>query len=215
MTRKRKTGSRPSAIPRHPWIGEPMLSAAHQLNTRCFHLLVQSVKARAAPYRSPALELIAEVLPQIDARACERAGTCPVLLLDLQFNVPESWDRIIGGATMSAPSFLFTQEAASPLLHEILMQAWSLAHSLPRAATLFFGMNNQVRESIVRLTGEEIDRIAQERARQLRPRWEDRRTFWNRLLKAAIGTDDEALKDVQLHCLSLLGGEFVPPRRTS
>jgi hypothetical protein len=136
-----------------------------------------------------------------------------VLLVNLNFDVPEFWDRVTLPMQMPPPRVLFSQAAASPLLHEILMQVWSLSHSLPRAASLFFGMAPHVRDAIGHLTGEEIDRIAQAHAPYLRPRWDDRRTFWTRLLEAATGPNDEALVDVQLHCLSLLGGELVPARR--
>ena len=191
-----------------------MLSAARQLNARCFALLVEAVRAHPSPQGAPALQVLSEFAAHVDARVCERAGSCPVLLVDLNFNVPECWERVTAGMPMNAAGALFVQESVSPVLHEILMHAWSLAHSLPRATNLFFGMAPQVREAIGHLTGEEIDRIAQERASSLRPRWEDCRTFWTRLLEAATGTSEEALIDVQLHCLSLLGGEFVPVRRT-
>jgi hypothetical protein len=213
MPRKRKRGSRPLAIPRHPWVGTTVLSAERQLNVRCFAALAEAVKNHPDSAGTPALQVLSESASQIDARVCERAGSCPVLLVELNFNAPEFWERATVGMHLSPPPTLLTQQAASPLLHEILMQVWSLSRSLPRAASLFFGMAPQVREAIGRLTGEQIDRIAQEHALYLRPRWEDRRTFWSRLLEAATGTNDEALINVQLHCLSLLGGELVPLRR--
>jgi hypothetical protein len=213
MPRKRKRGSRPLAIPRHPWVGLPVLSAARALNVRCFAALADAVKSHPPVARTPALQVLSEFASGIDARVCERAGSCPVLLLELNFNSSEFWERLTVGMHLSTPPTLLRQETASPLLHEILMQVWSLSHSLPRAASVFFGMAPQVREAIGHLTGEQIDRIAQEHALYLRPRWEDRRTFWSRLLEAATGTNDEALIDVQLHCLSLLGGELVPLRR--
>jgi hypothetical protein len=190
-----------------------VLSAARQLNVRCFAALVEAVKHHPHSAETPALQVLSEFGSRIDARVCERMGSCPVLLVSLNFDVPEFWERVTVGMHLSPPPTLLTQETASPLLHEILMQVWSLAHSLPRAASLFFGMTPQVREAIGQLTGEQIDRIAQEHALYLRPRWEDRRMFWVRLLEAATGTNDEALIDVQLHCLSLLGGELVPLRR--
>ena len=213
MPRKRKRGARPLAIPRQSWAGAPVLSAARQLNVRCFAALAEAVKHHPHAAGTPALQVLSEFASRIDARVWERVGSCPVLLVNLNFDVSEFWDRVTVGTHLSPPETLLTQTAASPLLHEILMQAWSLAHSLPRAASLFFGMSPPVREAIGRLTGEEIDRVAQQHAVYLRPRWEDRRTFWSRLLKAATGTSDEALIDVQLHCLSLLGGELVPLRR--
>ncbi len=186
-----------------------MLKEARQLNERCFAALAQAVKAHPGPHGSPALQILAKYASQIDARVCERAGSCPVLLLDLNFNAPDYWDRVTVGMRLSAPAALFAREMVGPLVHEILMQAWTLTRSAPRAASLFFGMAPQVTQLIGQLPGEEIERIAQEQAVYLQPRWEDRRTFWQRLLEAATGANHEALVDVQLHCLSLLGGELV------
>jgi hypothetical protein len=191
-------------------MGKPMLEEARQLNERCFAQLAHTVKPHPDAASTPALEVLKEFAPMLDARVCARAGSCPVLLLDLDFNDPERWDRIIAGMPLTAPPALFTKEAASPLLHEILMRAWNLSHSAPRVASLFFCLHPKVTEALAKLTGKDLERIAQERAVHLRPRWEDRRTFWMRLLEAATGTSDEALVDVQLHCLSLLGGDRVP-----
>ncbi len=190
-----------------------MLKEVRQLNARCFAQLVQAAKAHRDPAGTPALELLSQYASQIDARVSERAGSCPVLLLDLDFKVPEHWDRVMAGMHMSVAPGFFTKDAASPLLHEILMQAWSLSHAAPHAARLFFGMAPEVTEAIAKLTGEDLERIAEERVAYLRPRWEDRRTFWVRLLEAAVGTNEDALVDVHLHCLSLLGGDLVPVRR--
>ncbi len=190
-----------------------MLKEVRQLNARCFAQLVQAVKAHPDPAVTPALQILSQYASQVDARVCERAGSCPVSLLDLDFGLADRWDRAAVGMQMSASPGLFTREAASPLLHEILMEAWSLAHAAPQVGRLFFGMAPEVAEAIAKLTGEDLERIGQERAAYLRPRWEDRRTFWARLLEAAIGTNEEALVDVHLHCLSLLGGELVPARR--
>jgi hypothetical protein len=211
MPRKRRPRS--PAIPRHVWDGVPMLKDARTLNERCFAQLAQAAKAHPEHARTPALRVLAEFAARTDARACARAGSCPVLLVSLNFDVPEHWERGAAGSPASPPSALFAPEVASPLAHEILMHAWTLARSAPRTARLFFGMAASVTQAIAQLTGAEIERIAHERAAQLRPRWEDRETFWKGLLDAATGTSEEALVDVHLHCLSLLGGELIPLRR--
>jgi hypothetical protein len=160
---------------------------------------------------SPAALALQEFAGQVDVRACERAGRCPVLLLDLNFQRPEWWQRLEYAAPAAMdgdePRTLLTREAAAPLLREILMEAWSTGRTLPRATGLFFGMAPGVIQAITHMSVLEIDRMVTNHAQSLRPRWEDRVTFWRRLLQAAIGTDDEALVNVQHDCLSLLGGE--------
>jgi hypothetical protein len=53
--------------------------------------------------------------------------------------------------------------------------------------------------------------MAAQEVRHLKARWPESRSFWKGLLEAAIGTDDQALANVHLHCLQLLGSEVVLP----
>lgn len=146
---------------------------------------------------------------QVDARVCERAGRCPVLLLDLNFQRADWWRRVCHdddrASSVIGPSALFTAERVTPILREILMEAWSIARSMPHAASLIFGMEPHVSSAIAGLSVPELDRVAVAYARHLRPRWEESRVFWQRLLLAAIGADEEALAHARLHCLQLLG----------
>jgi hypothetical protein len=203
-----------TALSPHPWPGLPLLQPAHLLNQRCFAQLAEAVRTLPPGFGSPAALVLQEFAGQVDARACERAGRCPVLLLDLNFQRPEWWQgleyAVPAGTDDEAPRTLLTRAAAAPLLREILMETWSTARTLPRATGLFFGMAPAVTQAITRMSVLEIDRVAADHAQYLRPRWEDRMTFWRALVQAAIGTDDEALVNVQLHCLALLGGEQLP-----
>jgi hypothetical protein len=96
-------------------------------------------------------------------------------------------------------------ERVTPLLREILMEAWSIGRSLPHVSSLIFGMEPRVSSAIADLSVPELDQVAALYARHLRPRWEDSHVFWQRLLLAAIGAHDEALAYAHLHCLQLLG----------
>jgi hypothetical protein len=64
---------------------------------------------------------------------------------------------------------------------------------------------------IADLTSRDIDRISNECAIELRPRWEDKLAFWRNLLVAALGEADDALSEVSFHSLQLLGGELMAP----
>jgi hypothetical protein len=140
-------------------------------------------------------------------------GRCPILLVDLNFQQPEWWESIAHGTqksnSVNDPRAVFTVEEATPLLHEILIEAWSISRTLPRVVSLLFGMAPPVPNTIAQLSVKQIDRIAIEHANYLRPRREGRRAFWRQLLQSAIDNDDEALIDVQLYCLTLLGGDRV------
>ena len=91
------------------------------------------------------------------------------------------------------------------------MDARTIGRTMPRALNLIFGMASTVSATIAQLGAPEIDRIAVEEARHLKARWPESRSFWKGLLEAAIGTDDQAIANLHLHCLQLLGSEVVLP----
>ena len=76
-------------------------------------------------------------------------------------------------------------------------------------ASLVFGMSPEVTALIARLSPCDVDRVVVNEAREMRPRWENRPTFWKGLFDAAAQMDDQALAHVHLHCLQLFGGELV------
>jgi hypothetical protein len=202
--RKKKKILRPTIVAQR-WPGENALATVRQLNTRWLALLARQ------PHDDAALSVL---WAQMDARACERAGRCPVLLIDLNLQRPESWQR----ASLRAADPLLREGASVPdteravsLVREILMDARTIGRTMPRALNLIFGMASPVTATIVQMGAPEIDRIALEEARHLKPRWPESRSFWKGLLQAAIGTNDQALANVHLHCLQLLGSEVVLP----
>ena len=191
------------------WAGVMMLQTAHRLNERCISLLAETFRAGGARIGVSAMYGLRELWAQVDARACERAGRCPVLLLDLNFQRKEWWRQVGDGdaraPSVNGPSALFREAHATALLREILTEAWSIGRSIPHAASLVFGMEPRVSSAIADLSVPELDQVAVVYARYLRPRWEENCVFWRRLLLAAIGADDEALAHAHLHCLQLLG----------
>jgi hypothetical protein len=186
-----------------------MLQTAHRLNERCFSLLSDAVRTGDASIELHAMFSLRELWGRADARVCERAARCPVLLLDLNFQRADWWGRVSRddgrASSTSGPSAPFIVERVAPLLREILMEAWSISRSLPHAASLIFGMEPRVSAAIADLSVPVLDQVAAAYARSLRPRWEESHAFWQRLLMAAIGADDEALAYAHLHCLQLLG----------
>jgi hypothetical protein len=202
-------GLRRAAMTPNRWAGGRMLPTAHRLNERCFSVLAQSFRAGDTSIELHAMYGLRELWAQVDARVCERAGRCPVLLLDLNLQGPERWKWAGRGneiaSSVNGSCGLFKMEHAIPLLREILMEAWSICRSVPHAATLIFGMESRVSSAIANLSVPELDQVAVANARYLRPRWEESRVFWQRLLLAAIGSDDEALAFAHLQCLQLLG----------
>ena len=200
-------GLRRAAMTPNRWAGVRMLQTAHRLNERCFSLLAETVRIGGASIELHAMYGLRELWAQVDTRVCERAGRCPVLLLDLNFQRLDWWRRIGDGraSNFNGPCPFFSDRHATPLLREILMEAWSSGRAMPHAASLIFGMEPRVSSAIADLSVPELDQVAVAYARYLRPRWEESRVFWQRLLLASIGADDEALAHAHLHCLQLLG----------
>lgn len=201
--RKKKKILRPTIVPQR-WPGESALATVRQLNTRCVALL--------AAEKAHDDETLSALWAQVDARACERAGSCPVLLIDLNFQRPEWWQRASQRrAAPLLPQVAHTGETerAALLVREILMDALTIGRTTPRTLNLIFGMAPPVTAAILQMGPTGIDRIALEEARHLKARWQESRSFWKGLLEAAIGTDDQALANVHLHSLQLLGSELV------
>ena len=162
----------------------------------------------SSPHRSAVYDPL-ELWARIDSRACERAASCPIVLLDLNFQHHDWW-RAFATRNSEIDSIKsqrahFAPERAEPLLREILMEAWSMGRSMPHAASLIFGMSPPVTAAIAGLSAPDIDRVVIERLGELRPRWENNRIFWRSLLQAAVGTDDDALGAMVLYSLQLLG----------
>jgi hypothetical protein len=206
-------GLRRAAMTPNRWAGGRMLQTAHRLNERCFSLLAETVRIGGARVELRMMYDLRELWAQVDTRACERAGRCPVLLLDLNFQRAEWWRRVCQGddraSSVNAPSALFTAERVTPLLREILTEAWSIGRSMPHAASLIFCMEPRVSSAIADLSVPELDQVAMLYSQYLRPRWEESCVFWQRLLLAAIGADDEALAHAHLHCLQLVGSSLT------
>jgi hypothetical protein len=200
--RKKKKILRPTIMSQR-WPGENTLATVRQLNTRFLALMAEQSHDDAT---------FSSLWAQVDERALVRAGCCPVLLVDLNFQRPEWWQR----ANQRSADTVLAEGPHEPenarailLVRQILMDALTIGRTMPRALNLIFGMASPVMGIIVRLGPLEIDRIAVEEARRLKARWSESRSFWKRLLEAAIGTDDRALANVHLHCLQLLGGDLL------
>ena len=125
--RKKKKILRPT-IESQRWPGEKTLATVRQLNTRFLALMAEQPHHDAT---------FSSLWAQMDERARERAGRCPVLLIDLNFQRPEWWQRanqrsfdpLLPEGDEHSPD----SERAVSLVREILMDAWTLGRTMPRA----------------------------------------------------------------------------------
>ena len=209
MARNRRL--RRSAPAQIRWPGGEVLAATHSLNARCMKLLAEVASAPHAGDAWGAVFGFQELWKQLSTEACERAGRCPVLLLNVNLERADWWTSIRDGHTVvhaDASIPLLAADRAAPLVREILTEARSAARAQPGAARLVFGMSSFVSSAVADLSAADIDRIAVAYGRELRPRWDDRPSFWKRLLEAAIGTDARVVSKIHLHCVQSLGRDL-------
>jgi len=142
--RKNKKILRPTIVPQG-WAGENTLTTVRQLNTRYFQILAEKANDGAIP---------TALWAQVDTRVCERAGRCPVLLMDLNFQRPDWWQRVSQrNAYPLATAGAHAQhvERAVSLVREILIDARTISRTMPRTLNLVFGMAAPVSAAIARL----------------------------------------------------------------
>jgi hypothetical protein len=145
-----------------------------------------------------------------------RAASCPMVLLDFNFQRLSWWSRVIEGQPCQESrqpkiSAFHTDEALA-LARDLLLEAWSAGRSSSAVSSLAFGMAPAVSTLVARLSPRDLNRIAVQEIQELRLRWENRPMFWKELFYAATQANDELLGEVHLHCLQLLGGELVSMR---
>src|SRR5579862_8362694 len=87
-------GLRRAAMAPNRWPGGRMLQTAHRLNERCLSLLAETARTGGASVELRVMCDLRGLWAQVDARVCERAGRCPVLLLDLNFQRADWWRRV-------------------------------------------------------------------------------------------------------------------------
>ena len=198
------------------WPGREVLEAARELNTRYMELLAEVASTPEAGDAWGGLIGHLNLWKQLNVDACGRAGRCPVLLLNINFERTDWWSRVRHSPIVldsGAPGALFHKDRAAPLIREILTEARSAARGFPAAARLTFGMTAIVSSIVADLSAAEVERISSAYTRELRPRWADRPSFWKRLLEAAITNDTSALPQLHLHCVQLLGRDLQLPSR--
>jgi hypothetical protein len=195
------------------WSGVILLETVRQLNERALALLT---KVAQASEEMDALASWKEILPlwvHPSERTLARAARCPMVLLDFNFQRVAWWRRVAdahppAGSWQSTWSGFHNDEAIR-LARDLLLEAWSASRSMAPIASLVFGMSPEVATLIARLSPCDLDRVVVHEAREMRPRWGNRPTFWKGLFHAATQMDDQALAHVHLHCLQLFGGELV------
>lgn len=196
------------------WKGTQVLTRVHGLNERCLELLTET--AHRAP-ESSSLTIVSQCRNMwrgMNATTRKRAARTPFLLLDVHFQDAEWWRAVREPRLSRRRKHLlkatFTGKIASELMRETLMLAWSTVAFDRGAASILLGMTPSVGSIIAGLDAQDVERIANRHSEHLQPRWDDFPAFWEKLLVAAREGDEEALHEIHLHGMQLIGGELLP-----
>lgn len=188
---------------------EGLHQPVYELNLQCLELLV-----KAASTEAPELPLARQFQGPLrnlsqDARA--RIAQQSFLLADMKLTRPDWWDsapnsRAGARSTLIRPAF----SKASAI------QLGRATITLLRHSTQIFGLeacllgaHPSVLNSISALSLAEIDRVVERNYSEVRPRWENRPVFWQKLLQTAAGNDVRKKRDLYLTGLQLLGNEIA------
>ena len=185
------------------------LQPIHELNHQCVELLV-----RAAWSDNPDLPLarqfqtsLRNLNPESRLRAAHRA----FLLVDIEFMNRDWWSeaRRSGSKTVGAGrQGHFPKTAAVQLGRASISLLRHSIHTLGAEASLL-GAHPGVLEIIASLSLGEIDRLAERRFRDVRPRWEDRPALWQKLIQSAASPDIRLKRELDLTGLQLLVSDLL------
>lgn len=207
-------GNKPSFMPAFEWKGSQSLRRVYALNEHCLEVMSQLARDDRERTTIEAVNQLRGAWRALDVTARQRAATCPVLLLDAQFQNEEWWrwakDARPRYRRTVSPQSCFAPKQAEALMRETLMLVWSIAGAEPNAATVLFGVTPTVGNIIAEFGPQQVERIAALHGSSVRPRWADIPDFWRKLLRAACADDEESLHDVRLYSIQLLGGELIP-----
>lgn len=147
---------------------------------------------------------------ELASQARDRLVLFPLTLANVHFEDREWWRRVclqVRAASDGREVGLEQARTAGPM-RELLTLAWYMART-PQMPRFLLGMAPEVARILAGLSMLDLDDIATQQVRHLRPRWADAPGFWSELLAAAADPDEERWSKVQLHALQLLGRDLL------
>jgi hypothetical protein len=185
-----------------------------ELNAECLGLLASraaEVGARGAV--PPLLLVLREQWADLPTAAVRRLAAAPFSLFDIGFARAPRWletrARGVNDQLQAVENPFFEPLAARSITRRMLVYAWHLARSRPRAACLVFGTSIPAIESLAACSLSVLEAAAESNADALRPRWSQQVMFWRELLAAASGGADVRLQELLLGGIQRLAAETL------
>jgi hypothetical protein len=185
-----------------------------ELNAECLGLLASRAgeggARRAVP---PLLLVLRDQWADLPTVAVRRLAAAPFSLFDIGFARAPRWletrGRAVNDQTQRGENPFFDPEAAHSITRRMLVYAWHLARSRPRAACLVFGTTIPAVESLAACSLSTLEAAAECSADALKPRWCQQTVFWRELLTAASAGADARLRELLLGGVQRLAAETL------
>jgi len=189
-----------------PVLTPPALSAIHDLNSDYIELLVAN---RDMPQFAASLpSTVIAGLADLSNTARRALAACPFALYSLGIEQQDFWRSCAGGFMVAEEASRYQSSmslsAVSSFGISALFFAWHVASAQRMAAKVLFAMPDFAVDGLARLRLWELQRIASERAIQMKPRWPMNNGFWPDLVRFAARGDLERLNTTQL-----LGSQLI------
>jgi hypothetical protein len=190
-----------------------------EINAECLGLMAMRAGDAGESAALPHLLVeLRELWTELPSQAVRRLSGAPFSLFDAGFAASPGWlDLRIDGVRElpgSAEPAFFEPTAARALTRRMLVYAWHLARSRPRAACLVFGATLPAVESLATCSLAALEAAAERNGDGLRPRWPRQHSFWRELLRAASTGAEQRLHELLLGGVQRLAADTLALQAT-
>jgi hypothetical protein len=184
-----------------------------ELNAECLGMLATRAAQGVDGLAPPLLVGLRDEWAELSNQAVRRLAAAPFSLFDLGFARAPRWletrARGVSDPSQRSENPFFTPDAARAITRRMLVYAWHLARSRPRAACLVFGATLPSVEALAACSLSALEAAAEGNADALKPRWSHQVAFWRELLAAASAGADTRLRELLLGGIQRLAAETL------
>jgi hypothetical protein len=184
-----------------------------ELNAECLGLLAARAARGVDRLAPPLLVELRDAWAELPNAAVRRLASAPFSLFDIGFARAPRWletrARGVSDQLQRSENLFFEAEAARSITRRMLVYAWHLARSRPRAACLVFGSTIPAVEALAACSLVALEAAAEGNADALKPRWAHQVQFWRELLAAASADADARLRELLLGGIQRLAAETL------